>query len=620
MNPELRLKSYRKCHWIFFYFAIFFWVLIQSKAVAQKLSRAEIDSLIQKTQVLDGSNPDTFLVVAQTLEKYRDYLQANIFAKRFRGFYHDYKGETTKSLPYYLDFLKTARENNLIEEQALGIGDLVYVYSILNQKDQAKKLIFEGIELTKDKPNYVKREATFWNNLGVMFSRNNQLDSAAIAYEKSLMLKERFGTAIEINNLKINLVALANKTGEYAKAERYLKDIFDFCTKEKRKGDLIYYYLNYGTLEDKRKRPEKSLAYYKKAVELSTELGDKEHKATALRGISNALQSIGDFQSAFSYYKQADSVRNEILNESTTNKIAELRETFEAEKREQENAFLNTQLNLEQQKNVFLGMGIAALVLFLGFGVYAFQKNRTKNRRLEEQNRLIENQKDTLLKLNEEKNELMRVVSHDLRSPMNAIALWLQNLKLQKLDATSKEMVATIEKIVGGSQAMVNRFLDVEKMQKEPLKLESLDISELVEELILDFKPAAKGKEIKIISEKVERANLLSDQAKLRGCLENLLSNALKFSHPKSIVQIQGEKLENEYVLHVVDEGIGIAEEEQAKLFQSFGTTSNVPTGNEISSGLGLSSVKRSITELGGTIHFTSALGKGSTFSLHLPL
>jgi signal transduction histidine kinase len=133
------------------------------------------------------------------------------------------------------------------------------------------------------------------------------------------------------------------------------------------------------------------------------------------------------------------------------------------------------------------------------------------------------------------------------------------------------------------------------------------------------FKAEASQKHISLkIKALQEKEKILTDKNLLERALQNLISNAIKFSNTNSEIYITTYQNKEDLVFEIKDFGVGISKEDQSKLFKRYSELHTKPTGEESSNGLGLNIVKRIADELGGTISFDSVVGQGSTFYLTL--
>ncbi|MCP9768334.1 GHKL domain-containing protein [Lacihabitans sp. LS3-19] len=611
-------------------YSFLFLLIFSFKLQAQTVNKAYIDSLIITTQYLgaDESKADSLILMGDLIEKKGKeigYKKGFIYGYRFKGWAYDYKGQYDKAIAQFLMFLKVAKMEGFVDEEIMAYGDLGGLYSFMGRHEDAKKTFQLATNNAKFRKEQPRRLSTFYNNLGLTYRKLGLKDSALLMYQQSMKLKEEVKDTVGLLNLKTNLSVFLMEENKLAEAEKMIVENIVLCKKLDKKGDLWHNYLNYASLKSKQGKTKEAEEYYNRANQLANELDNDPFRNEIYEAQAAFYEKTGNFKKALEMQQAAKEVAEKILNQQTNEKISELRETFNAEEKERINKLLNAELTTKKTQQGFLIVGISMLLLLAGIIAFALQKNRKKNQQLAHQNDLITLQKDKLTELNEEKNSLISIVSHDLRSPFNTILMWAETLEanLEKSKEKAKESLAMIRKSALMGEEMVGNILDVEKMEinTHQLDLKEINLVELSQELIADFAPAASGKNIEIKFDSTQKEiSHLTDQSLLRRALENLLSNALKFSHPDSEVDFSISKKEKQILFQIKDYGVGIPKEEQHKIFSKYGRTSASPTSDESSTGLGLSIVKRISEELGGEVWFTSEINKGSEFVFSLSI
>ena len=167
---------------------------------------------------------------------------------------------------------------------------------------------------------------------------------------------------------------------------------------------------------------------------------------------------------------------------------------------------------------------------------------------------------------------------------------------------------------------IIDNLLDINKIESGNINLniQEIKLKELIQRIVSEFEIYSNQKNIKIsLNTPGSDTMINSDEIVIKEILMNLISNALKYSHKDSEVNIEVSDSEGQAEIRISDNGLGIKEEEKQKVFQKFAKISNKPTAGENSTGLGLSIVKK-LTELcGGRINFESEFGKGTTFILN---
>ncbi|MGL1885522.1 MAG: HAMP domain-containing histidine kinase, partial [Reichenbachiella sp.] len=268
-------------------------------------------------------------------------------------------------------------------------------------------------------------------------------------------------------------------------------------------------------------------------------------------------------------------------------------------------------------KILWFTMAIAVLAL-----VYRNMKVRSLNiQRKMLQVEVAERTMD-LEELNKEKNKLLGIVAHDLRSPLNSVKGLINIYEFEKDEMGKKRLMDLITVSTDRMRDMINRILDVSAIESQQinLRLEEVNITALLHELILNFQIIAKTKNQQISLHANGETVLILDKNYLIQVIENLVSNAFKYSEINTETKIVLEEFEAKLRLSVIDQGPGITEEEQKSLFKEFTTLSSIATAGEKATGLGLSIVKKYVEGMGGKIWCDSEIGVGSEFIIEFPI
>ena len=249
----------------------------------------------------------------------------------------------------------------------------------------------------------------------------------------------------------------------------------------------------------------------------------------------------------------------------------------------------------------------------------AYQLLESQNDRLMDVNR-------SLVELNNEKNEFLGIVAHDLKNPLSSILLGIDMLDRYRekmpLDQQRKKLV-DMRHTSQRMQAIITNLLDINAIETGKFNLAptKFNFSEAVAKMVEDYQERATTKNI-MLNFATESAEVcaMADANATAEILDNLISNAVKYSpHDKRVwvsVHLSGQAVS----CRVKDEGPGLSEEDKQKLFGKFQRLSAKPTGGEHSTGLGLSIVKKLAEAMQGNVWCESELGHGATFIVELPI
>jgi len=227
------------------------------------------------------------------------------------------------------------------------------------------------------------------------------------------------------------------------------------------------------------------------------------------------------------------------------------------------------------------------------------------------------------------KAEFLAKMSHELRTPLNAVIGYSQILLEDAKDEGDSESTADLNKIHNAGQhllKLVNEVLDLSKIEagKMELDLEETDLAELLGGIIHAARPAAKkhGNEM-FCTIAPNLGTALCDASKFRNMTGQLLDNAVKFTHNGKVDLVAERQLgrsSDDLVVHIVDTGIGIASDQIANLFEKFTVADDSSTSKYGGTGLGLALSQKLCKLMGGEIFVQSEFGKGSRFTIRMPL
>jgi len=228
--------------------------------------------------------------------------------------------------------------------------------------------------------------------------------------------------------------------------------------------------------------------------------------------------------------------------------------------------------------------------------------------------------------LNRLKDHFVSVVSHELKTPITPLKIQTELLLEGKLGGLNEKQKKSLEMIVRNMDRLnelIDDILELSRIQSGRLKLEpkETDLKGLFKDVFEIMKPYADKKKINLkmnIEEGLPKTRI--DRQKIREVVINLMHNAVKFTDPKGIIEVNAKKHDDKIMLSVKDNGIGIKPNDQKKIFEPFFQTETSLERTTTGTGVGLSIVKGIVEAHQGKIWLRSALGKGTTFYVSLPI
>ena len=217
------------------------------------------------------------------------------------------------------------------------------------------------------------------------------------------------------------------------------------------------------------------------------------------------------------------------------------------------------------------------------------------------------------------KTQVLGMVAHDLRNPIGAVESIAMMMELEEVTEDTQENLTMIRDSCAKARGIIDDLLEAARNENKVAETTKIELNEFLKGLVnvwqiqKDFKS-----NVLFLSTKPKIYAMISTE-KFQRVVDNLISNALKFSKDTDMVYVKLEQTKNEIFIRVQDEGMGIPKDIIPHLFESFSKAGRTGLRGEQSTGLGLSIVKQIVESHQGTIHVDSVEGKGTTFTITLP-
>ena len=594
------------------------------------------------------------------------------------GNYYAYTDDATLALKSYKAaqeiFIQADDQHQLIEAYTrMGM-----LYSNQGEYVEALKNNFKALELI-EAVNDTRLLSDIYNNIAIIYKKQKNIKDALTYYDKSLEIARRFDNQVMIAITNANIALIHKDNHQLDTARTLLKESLKFFLTtdyfyshsqlyhnlsvvylNDNQIDSALYFLNqsqaladkysyqhiksknhiqFAKTYQKQGKHETALAQIEKSIAISKAISSTETIKEAL-GIKHVLyDNLRRPGQAYLALKEYQKYHDSLFNRTNSRQIGVLKTTLQLKEKEKEVALLEKErqiqmLNEDKKRNLsyFLTSGLVALGLMSIILLISRNNKARDNRLLKRQsveirtkNQEIEMQKVDLVEknrhlesLNDDKNELIGMVAHDLRSPLNQIKGLINILKISvKTDIGSKEIIERINDATERLRVLVNRTLDLQTIESKKINLnkETVDLGALTREVIDNLRQAAEEKQITIFDKLAKESCFVNvDRNYTIQIIENLLGNALKFSNKHSKVEVLVYQEDNRAKLEIIDEGPGLSEADKKKLFTPYQQLSAKPTNKEKSTGLGLAIVKKYVNAMGGEVLCKSQFGHGAKF------
>ncbi|MCG8310222.1 MAG: tetratricopeptide repeat-containing sensor histidine kinase [Cytophagales bacterium] len=552
------------------------------------------------------------------------------------------------SFHYFFSALKLAEatDNQIaIADAANSIGRVYY--NLENFK--------EGLEYFKKAHDFFletrreRKRGGALNNIALIYYELDSIDLAIDHYKRALEINQSYNDTLNIGTIYHNLGLVYMDQKKYEEAIEYLilsRDIFVELKYEKFAANTTN---NIGRLYYRAGKYQEALSYFRKGLEEAKELNSAFLIMDNYKYQADCYEKMYKYRDAYTFSIKHYKLKDSLLNIDKNKEIAEIQAKYENEIEEQENELLKkeneaNEATIKMQYVAVIGIFIIAILVSV-LAIFYYNGNQTKkkandllmsqkltiedknkvlsdlNQEITAQNEEIKEQKRELEELNEIKDKLFSIISHEFRSPLNSLKGTLALLKVgalseDELNLISKELTDKIN----NTSIFLDNLLNWAKSQMRGIRAKPTDVSlnEVANENILLLKSMADKKRIRLENYIKEDRKAYADPNMMKLIFRNLISNAIKFSLRGGTIHIDSQINGLVNTISVKDEGIGLSKENIKMLFkvQSFTTRG---TANERGTGLGLYITKNFIESNGGQIWVESEEGSGSTFKFTIP-
>ena len=474
-----------------------------------------------------------------------------------------------------------------------------------------------------------QRLADYYRALGNYRVSVRDLAGGRAAHERSRDISARAGHTLGFATALHNLSYISEREGQLDAARTLILEALALYERLGLKRYLANACRQLGGVLVKQRQYPAALAQFERSLTLARGFGGRAAIANSYRDLAHAHEAAGNLPMALEYQHKLDPEREAIFGEKSRQKLALLQARFEAERSQHQLELLRRDQSLKdaELRGVRLQRyGLLAVVILGAIAAAAIvSRQRMKfagERRVHEETRLARQAAEEANRL---KTRLLSIASHDLRSPLCAMIAGARAMELQPHDATlAAELSGGLQREGERLLALVGDLLDLSALETGRLSLARApcDLAAMVGERIAAHRAAAAAKRqvLTCAPPPPRPVRVSADAGRLAQVLDNLISNAVKFTPPGQPIHVSVEAVDGRAIARVRDAGPGLPPADFARLFQPFQTLSAQPTGGEVSSGLGLFIAREIMTLHDGRLGVDSAPGEGATFFIELPL
>ncbi|MCB9033293.1 MAG: HAMP domain-containing histidine kinase [Chitinophagales bacterium] len=632
-------------------------VIRQSKSTDKK-----IDAQLKLAELYWKYNPDSSIIIINNIFKINKLKQnsfQNCVALRTKGLAFVSLEKQDSALVYFNRALDIAYAINDHLKITSILGDLGLTYSDLSAYKLSSKYLLDAIkyyEQHKDSINaevlpyfynslsinyanlkqyetsnkYIKKglavasipsiKSSLLNNLSINYLESKDYSNAKKYFDKSMTLDKKSDFTYKLNNTYISYANFLAETNQINLANQYIDSAINYFRSINDDFALAYCYDIKGNIYRVKKEfstAEQYLLKCKNALEAFEDYDGLKDNLYNLYLLNNDKEN---YKLSLEYYKRYKTIEDSIANAALASDIYYLDEYYETEKKETQINLLEKDNLLKQSKlkrNMIILIAIALLSLLL---LYLVNVLRKSNQFKTETNAILQEKNQQLKTLNATKDKLFSIVAHDLKNPLSAFrnitnALQKQIFNLSKeeineflltINDSSNKLFELLQNMLKWSLSQTNNIkVNLQEQAILPISQKAVDA--------LQYNAAEKNITINNTIDNTIQANI--DDNIIETIIRNYISNAIKFTPNNGTILLYSEILNDKKIkVGVKDNGIGISENDQQKIFNIEADTSTVGNSSEKGTGLGLILCKELAEKMNANVGFNSEIKQGSDF------
>lgn len=541
-----------------------------------------------------------------------------------------------EALSTFFDLLKLSERLNNKKGKGDAYNNIGNIYYHLGDYDHALRYYRLALKFTTGDRTGI------YNNLGLIYYETDSMKKSLDYYEKALKELKKKGNELHMAIIYHNLALVYSAEKDFTKSIDNLRLALEIFRKLHKQKNMANTYNNIARAYYKQEHFNEAQVY----LDSARELAQKTRSPYILMDNYKYNKQLSirekDYENAIKYDNKYDALQDSLFNMEKEKQLAEIEARYTDEIRKIENKHLKKE-NAANEKiiknqNIAVIAIIAVvilLVILLAFFYYSNLQKRKANKLLikqkleiEQKNKALEKayqeisaQKEQLEKINQVKDKLFSIISHEFRSPLNSLK---GALSLVQHGVISQQELADLSKDITDKINNTSIFLDNllnwarSQMQGIEVKKQQINLNQLIKPNIELLKPQAEKKAVEILNNISDDFTIIADKDMINLIIRNLISNAIKFSLEGGKIEISAVRKNGMAEISVKDNGVGIPKENLKKLFD-LDTITTVGTANEKGTGLGLMISKNFIEAQGGSIRVESREREGSVFTFTVP-
>ncbi|WP_425390856.1 ATP-binding protein [Ekhidna sp.] len=528
-------------------------------------------------------------------------------------------GNLSSAIETFYEVLKYADVPQTKSEVHTALGD---VYKRSDDYTNAFRHYNKAIEIINQLDSLQSGEkwalALAYTNAGDGYLAINNHDTALYFFNKAKVIWESLSNEMAIaytfGNIGLALAGLE----DYESAETSIEKAVSILIRYQDYYAISIFYTYMADIYFEKQQYDRALRYARESLDMAMDHKLRQQIRDANLKLYELYKKMGNSDDALRYHEQYLIYKDSLTDIETVQQMADLRTEFEVGQKQAEVDLLTAEKRT--QRIITLAVGAFAFILIvLAAIIYKYYRSKAKI------NKILAEQKAELERLNSTKDKFFSIISHDLRSPVagfHGISQMIKMMVQTKQTDQLLEMTEHIDESVDQLSKLLDNLLNWAMQQQGhvPNVPEKLSLKEMAHDLVKTLSTMAQGKSIELVADVPEELELWSDKNTTMTILRNLVSNALKFTPEGGKVGIRAHEDGEMAKIEIYDTGVGMPKDKLKKLFQLQDKKSTYGTSGEKGLGLGLQLVHEFMEMNNGKIEVASEEGKGTTFTLWLPL
>ena len=486
----------------------------------------------------------------------------------------------------------------------------------------------KGVDLA-EKLDHVRYLARLYNNLAGNYSELKQFDKAIVYYKKSLKCNEE---SSNLSCLYFNLGNLYKAKNDLALALGYYKKAKKMFVNEQQYHNIVHTLDYIGKIFFIKKKYRDSINSLIEGLKLCDKYNFKQAKHSILISLADNYVALKEYENAKKYFSLFLQIKDSLEDKRI---LSDFYKSFITFNKTIDNIYYAYELMEEylELKESLFNEDIAKRISLITVK-FEYEQNkkelelsRIRNHELVKYQKVIEEQKDELIKLLKSKDNILSMISHDLKNYIGSINSLLDIVMIKDESLKNNKYLKTISEVCDKSIALVKDILYLNRIDSNDyiLDLRNYDINLELQKVQGKYSLLANKKDIEIKYNYFPEASLckLNIDSFYR-IIDNIVTNAIKFTRPKGQIQIKTTELIMNNIkyfrVHVLDNGIGIPASRLSEIFKKHSAFGRKGTAGEESTGLGLFIVKRLVDLHSGFIDVKSVEHEGTEFIISFPV